>query len=124
MMGPGFLSTAAGYIGISESQLLGQLEAGKSLAQVAAAHGKSTKGLENAMVAGLRSKLDRARASGRITSSEEQRLLSRMEIVISHLVERSGFRERFRPRLLAPPQFDPPEAPVPGGFGPPTPPLG
>jgi hypothetical protein len=122
MMGAGFLSTAARYIGIGESQLLAQLQAGKSLAQVARAHGKSATGLQNAMVAGLRTKLDIARASGRITSSEERRLLSRMETVIGRLVERSRFREHFRPHLLAPPRFGPPAVPMPGGFGPP--PLG
>src|SRR5512141_1848266 len=46
----GRLETAAGYIGITEAQLRTELENGKSLAQVAKAHGKSVDGLIDALV--------------------------------------------------------------------------
>lgn len=51
--GPGganFLSTAATYIGISEADLRTQLQAGKSLADVAVANGKTRDGLIAALV--------------------------------------------------------------------------
>src|SRR5438270_10126591 len=106
IFGGGLLSTAASYIGISDTQLLQQLRSGKSLAQIAKAHGKTASGLERAAVAGIRSKLDRARTSGRISSAQEQRLLGRFQTVISRLIDHAGFRERFGPRLL-PPRFGP-----------------
>jgi hypothetical protein len=49
--GPGFLATAATYIGISEDALRTELGTGKSLADVAVAHGKTRDGLIAALVA-------------------------------------------------------------------------
>lgn len=51
--GPGgahFFTTAATYIGITEAQLRTELQAGKSLADVAVAHGKTRDGLIAALV--------------------------------------------------------------------------
>jgi len=118
VLGP--LGGAAQYIGVSPEELFKQLATGKSLAQIARAHGKSVPGLESAMVAAERSRLDRARQNGLITSAREQRLLSRMQAVISALVNRAGFRPALRP--LRAPRFGPPNAPL---FGPKmVPPLG
>lgn len=114
----GPLRAAAAYIGISEVQLFAQLRDGKSLAQIAAAHGKTAAGLESALVADLRAKLDRAVAVGRITQSEEQRLLSRLESAVGNLINRTPRFGRWlgpEPRL----GFGP-TAPL--GFGPPPPP--
>ena len=49
--GPGFLTTAATYIGITEDALRTELATGKSLADVAVAHGKTRDGLISALVA-------------------------------------------------------------------------
>jgi hypothetical protein len=49
--GPGFLATAATYIGITEDALRTELGTGKSLADVAVAHGKTRDGLIAALVA-------------------------------------------------------------------------
>src|SRR5215470_18008999 len=62
---PGFrhlgkLDAAASYIGISEDQLNSELESGKTLAQVAQAHGKSADGLVNALVAEAKKHVDAA----------------------------------------------------------------
>src|SRR5437867_3056589 len=49
--GPSFLATAATYIGITEDALRTELGTGKSLADVAVAHGKTRDGLIAALVA-------------------------------------------------------------------------
>jgi AraC-like DNA-binding protein len=122
MIHGGPFSGPAFYIGISEQQLLDQLTHGKSLAQVATAHGKSVSGLENALVAAARTKFDRARAAGLITSAQEQRILSGLQARIGMIVNRTGFGPRFlfRPRLGFAPRFGPrppfgPGGPPPGG---------
>jgi hypothetical protein len=48
--GPGVLSTAATYIGITEAALRTELATGKSLADIALAHGKTRDGLIAALV--------------------------------------------------------------------------
>jgi hypothetical protein len=72
----GRLEAAAGYIGITEAQLRTELEGGKSLAQVATAHGKSVDGLIGALVAAAKEKLDNAVAAGRLTKAQETEMLS------------------------------------------------
>jgi len=46
------------YLGLSEAQLRGQLESGKSLADVARAQGKSVPGLENTILAAVTSQVN------------------------------------------------------------------
>ena len=72
----GRLESAAGYIGITEAQLRTELETGKSLAQIAKAHGKSVDGLINALVAAAKNKLDGAVSAGRLTKDQETEMLS------------------------------------------------
>ena len=123
LMGEGLLGAAVQYLGITPIQLFDQIRSGKSLAQVARAHGKSVSGLESAMVAAERSRLDRAQKRGLITRSQEQQFLSRVQSKISTLVNRPGFRPRLRP-LIGPRPFFGPRM-VPPGFVPPAgpPPL-
>jgi AraC-like DNA-binding protein len=124
----GPLATAARYIGVTPMQLLDQLGSGKSLAQVATAHGKSVSGLENAIVSAERSRLDQARQHGLITSSQEQRLLSRLQAKIAVLANRAGFGPRLGPLAGSPPGpgwwKGPRAVPVPGVLpGPPPAPA-
>jgi hypothetical protein len=72
----GRLESATGYIGITEAQLRTELESGKSLAQIAKAHGKSVDGLIDALVAAAKNKLDEAVSSGRLTKDQETEMLS------------------------------------------------
>jgi hypothetical protein len=72
----GRLDSAAAYIGITEAQLRTELESGKSLAQIAKAHGKSVDGLIDALVAAAKSKLDDAVSAGRLTKGQEIEMLS------------------------------------------------
>jgi hypothetical protein len=72
----GRLESAAGYIGIKEAQLRTELESGKSLAQIAKAHGKPVDGLISALVAAAKNKLDDAVSAGRLTQDQETEMLS------------------------------------------------
>jgi hypothetical protein len=76
------LDAAASYLGLSEAQLQSDLESGKTLAQVAAAQGKSVAGLKQALLADAKSHLDQAVADGKITAAQEQQILSDLS---SHL---------------------------------------
>jgi hypothetical protein len=74
---PGFghggdpLSSASTYLGVSASQLLTQLQAGKTLAQIAnATSGKSAAGLIAAMVAAEKQQIEQAVSDGRLTRSQ------------------------------------------------------
>jgi hypothetical protein len=86
----GRLEAAAGYIGITETQLRTELEGGKSLAQVAKDHNKSVDGLVNALVADARGKLDDAVSAGRLTKAQETELLGGLKDRITNMVNRAG----------------------------------
>jgi len=130
----GRFKAAAGYLGLTQKQLFDQLAAGKSLAQVAQAGGKSVGGLKAAMLAAIRARLDKAVASKLITAAQEQQFLSRLPSRLDAEINRSGFpfhREGFRlhgagsASRMAP--GGPPGAPMPPPPGPaglPSPPPG
>src|SRR3954449_13238591 len=73
--GPG-LDAAAKYLGITEAQLRTELENGKTLADVAKAHGKTVDGLVNALVDEAKTKLDAAVEAGRLTQAQANEMLS------------------------------------------------
>jgi len=98
-LGFGGLDAAAGYLGVTEAQLRTELEGGKTLAQVAQAHGKSIDGLVDALVAEAKQHLDAAVAAGRLTKAQETEMLN-------------GLRDRIASRVSS----RAPEAP-PDGFG-------
>jgi hypothetical protein len=72
----GALAAAAGYLGLTRAQLMKDLASGQTFAQIAKAQGKSLQGLESAVLAAFRSRLDSAVAAGRITKAQEQQLLN------------------------------------------------
>jgi hypothetical protein len=80
------LETAASYLGLTEDKLLSELRGGKSLAQVAKAHGKSADGLVNAMVKQAETKLDQAVKNGRLTEAEKKEMLTGLKARITDLV--------------------------------------
>jgi hypothetical protein len=73
------MAAAAGYLGLSPTDLLAQLHNGTSLADVAAAQGKSASGLEDAMIAAMTANLD---ANTTLTAEEKAADLALMK---SHL---------------------------------------
>ena len=86
----GRLDSAAAYIGITEAQLRTELENGKSLAQVARAHGKSVDGLIAALVAAAKDKLDKAVSAGRLTKAQETEMLGLLKDRVTSIVNGTG----------------------------------
>jgi hypothetical protein len=84
----------AGYLGLTEEELRTQLESGKTLAQVAADQGKSVDGLESAILAGAKARLDDAVAAGKITAAQEQEILDQLASHIGDLVNGAGLVHR------------------------------
>jgi len=72
---------------MTAQQLVTQLKSGQSLAQIAVAHGKTAAGLEQVLVAGIKTQLDAAVAAGMLTSAQEQAILAKVTAGIVKLVE-------------------------------------
>ena len=75
-MSTGWLAAAA--LGITEAQLKTDLRNGQSLSQVAAAQKVSEGNFRTKVIANLKPVLDRAVANKRITSTQEQTILTRL----------------------------------------------
>ena len=108
----GRLESAAAYIGITEAQLRTELEGGKSLGQVATAHGKSVNGLIDALVAAAKGKLDSAVSAGRLTKAQETEMLGVLKDRITKMINQTGgLREQhFRRSEFGFRHFDAPAA--------------
>jgi hypothetical protein len=89
-IGPPFGTAAATYLGLAPDELRTQLENGKTLAQIAAAQGKSLDGLKAAILAGANDQLDQAVAAGKVTAAQEQTMLDRLKEHLDDLVNRTG----------------------------------
>jgi uncharacterized coiled-coil protein SlyX len=79
----------ASYLGLTPAQLREQLKAGKTLAQIAVAQGKSVSGLEDAIYADVQAHLDQAVANGRLSAAQEQAILARLKARLDDLVNSS-----------------------------------
>jgi UDP-N-acetylmuramate-alanine ligase len=91
----------AQYLEIQRAELAKDVRSGQTLAQIAGTHGKSVSGLEAAMVAAVKTKLDRAVTTGRLTSAREQQVLARVQKVVSRLVNaKLAARPAAKARLL------------------------
>lgn len=77
MGGPGgHLADAATYLGLTEAKLVEQLQAGKSLADVAKAQGKTVDGLKDALLASEKKELDALVKAGTITQAQADSALA------------------------------------------------
>jgi hypothetical protein len=85
----GLLRVSARYIGVSPKALAAELKAGKSLAQVAVAHGKTAAGLKDTLLKPLKARLDKAVASGRITAAQAQARLDRLSARLDKLISKT-----------------------------------
>ncbi len=86
------LGAAATYLGLTRQQLVDQLVAGKSLAQIAAAQsGKTVDALKAAIKAAAKADVDADVAAGRVTTAERDAFLAGLDARIDALVERIGF---------------------------------
>jgi hypothetical protein len=70
---PQAMKAVAAYLGLSQDQLRSQLAAGKSLADVATAHGKTVAGLKSTILTAGTSQID---ASTRLTVAQKASLVS------------------------------------------------
>src|SRR6266576_1952223 len=86
----GLLQTAADYLGISVSDLQTDLKAGKSLADEAKAKGKSVDGLVQALLAPLKTDLDKRVTAGDLTAAQESAILSRETTHLTDLVNNTN----------------------------------
>lgn len=83
-------SAVTGYLGITSATLRSDLAAGKSLAQiVSATSGKSISGLESALTAAFRTRLDRTVSAGWMTAAQEAKALTALSTVLPKLITRS-----------------------------------
>jgi len=87
----GSLQSAAAYLGISPAALGKDLRSGKTFAAIAKANGKSVSGLETALLAPAKAHLDSAVKAGRLTKSQEGKLVKMLTGGIDRLVTH-GFR--------------------------------
>jgi hypothetical protein len=88
----GPLAASAQFLGLTDAQLFDELRSGKSLAQIATAHGKSVSGLEQAISEAMTARLNRAVADGMISKGQEQQLLKRLSARIDRRVNRPMLR--------------------------------
>lgn len=82
------LGAVAKYLGVTPQALRSELRSGKSLAEIATAHGKSVDGLVDAIVAHARARLDKAVEKGRLTRQRADELLSRLTDAVEKAVQR------------------------------------
>ncbi len=80
------LDAAASYLGLSRSALDRQLRAGRTLADVARAQGKTVAGLEQALVDAAKTRLDRAVADRRLTARQRDEILREVREHVGDLV--------------------------------------
>lgn len=83
---PAVIPAAAKYLGLTVAQLTQQLRSGKSLAEIAQAKGKSTAGLEQAIVSAIKSQLDKAVAAGKMPKALEQNFLAKLTKMVQAIV--------------------------------------
>ena len=86
----GVIRAAAGYLGLTPQQLRAERKAGKSLAQVARGQGKTVSGLEAAMTAAVKTRLNHAVLAKRMTAAQEQRVLAALPKRLDRLVNRTS----------------------------------
>ena len=82
----GRIDAAAEYLGMTEAALRAELEGGKSLADVAAAKGKSVDGLVAALTTAAKAKLDGAVESGKLTRAQADEMLAELGERLRELV--------------------------------------
>jgi hypothetical protein len=95
------LDAAATYLGLTEAQIRTELESGKTLAQIATAHGKTVDGLVQALYDAQKTELDAGVSAGRITQAQEDSILASLKQRITDLVNgtfppRGGGERGFR----------------------------
>ena len=79
-------AAAAKYLGLDASALRDKLRAGQSLADVAKAQNKDVQGLEDAIVASQKARLDKAVSDKKLTQSQADDILAKIKAHVADLV--------------------------------------
>lgn len=74
------------YLGLDFKSLAAQLRSGKTLADVAAAQGKTPVGLVDAVVSSVKAKLDARVAAGKLSSADEATFLANLQASVTAIV--------------------------------------
>jgi hypothetical protein len=82
----GVVQAVTSYLGLTPQQLRADLRAGQTLAQIAAAQHKTVGGLEQAITSAVKARLDKAVSAGKISSTQRQTLLNRLQSRLDTLV--------------------------------------
>ena len=80
------LDAAATYLGLTRVELRSELDGGKTLAQIAVAHGKTADGIVQALLDQAKERIDAAVRAGRLTQTDADDLLLGLKARISDLV--------------------------------------
>jgi hypothetical protein len=99
-------AAAAKYLGLDDKALRDKLRGGQSLADVAKAQSKDVQGLEDAIVASQKARLDQAVSDKKLTQSEADDMLAKLKSHVDDLVNaKPPDRPTFRGRRGAGPKF-------------------
>jgi len=82
------VKASAAYLGLKPAEIRAELKSGRSLAQIAQAHGKTSAGLQQAIVAAETVRLDKAVARGKLTAAREQAILQKLQARLPALLAR------------------------------------
>lgn len=86
-------ASAATFLGISSEQLTGELKAGKSLAEVAQAHGQSRDQLKAYLMSQQAAAIDRAVADGKLAKDAADKLKQGLSAMLDRLIDaKAGVR--------------------------------
>lgn len=80
------INASAAYLGMKPAAVRAERKSGHSFAQIAQAHGKTTAGLQQAIVAAATTRLDKAVAGGKLSSAREQVILQRLQAKLPALL--------------------------------------
>jgi hypothetical protein len=89
LRGPRLGASVTSYLGITPAELRSELRAGKSLAEIAVAHGKTAAGLKAAVLKAVETRLDKAVASKRLTAAQERAILDRLSTHLDRMLDRA-----------------------------------
>jgi len=120
----------ASYLGITQAQLRAELMSGKTLAQIAVAHGKTADGVVATLLGEAKKRLDAAVTAGKLSAANEQTFLDHLKTLLTAVVNGKmpspsafGFRgSRLAPHAFARPgrfgtfRFSPRRANAPTAF--------
>jgi transposase-like protein len=101
--GGGMIGDLAKALGLSADKLFEQLRDGKSIADVAKAHGKSLDDVRASVKAATKTRLDKAVEAGDLTRKRADAMLARLDMMLKHLdAKLLGRRHRHLDREMGP----------------------